>query len=409
MELAPIFLTLGGLFLAGLAADLLARRTRLPRVTLLLALGVIAGHSGLGLIPDGVDTLFSFLSVAALTLVAFLLGNALTWDKLRLNGRLILAVSWCIAAATILVVTAGLWLIGVPVALALLLAAIACATAPAATQDILKEAGAEGRFADTIRGIVAIDDAWGLVIFSLVLVTAAGLTGAGGAGLMTHAVHDILGALAIGLLTGLPGAALTGRISRGEPLQAEALGLVFLTAGLCEWLGVSYLLAGMVAGAVIANFASHHDRAFHEIEHVQWPVMLLFFLMAGAVLELDQLLALGGVGLAYVALRILARLIGGWAGATLAGAPPPTRRWIGPALLPQAGVAVGMALVAAEEFPQWGPQIMTLTVGTTVLFELIGPPVTRLALSRAGAGDGDGAEGGAKPKAPAPDRAAPEA
>ncbi|MBF9060675.1 cation:proton antiporter [Rhodobacterales bacterium HKCCSP123] len=385
MDLAPIFLTLGGLFLAGLAADVIARRTRLPRVTLLLALGVIAGRSGFDLIPAGFDALFSFISVAALTLVAFLLGNALTWEKLRLNGRLILWVSWSIVAATILVVTGGLTLAGVELPLAMILAAIACATAPAATQDILREAGAEGRFADAIRGIVAIDDAWGLIVFSLVLVAAAGLTGVDGEGLLATAFHDILGAAVIGLLVGLPGAALTGRISRGEPLQAEALGLVFVTAGLCEWLGVSYLLAGMVAGAVIANFASHHERAFHEIEHIEWPVMLLFFLMAGAVLELDQLWALGGVGLAYVALRILARIIGGWVGAGLAGAIPVERRWIGPALLPQAGVAVGMALVAADQFPGWGPQIMTLTVGTTVLFELLGPPITRIALSRVGA------------------------
>jgi Kef-type K+ transport system membrane component KefB len=385
MDLAPIFLTLGGLFLAGLAADVIARRTRLPRVTLLLALGVIAGTSGFDLIPEGFDALFSFISVAALTLVAFLLGNALTWEKLRLNGRLILWVSWSIVAATLVVVTGGLALAGVALPLAMILAAIACATAPAATQDILKGAGAEGRFADAIRGIVAIDDAWGLIVFSVVLVAAAGLTGAGGEGLLVHAFHDILGALAIGLLIGLPGAALTGRISRGEPLQAEALGLVFVTAGLCEWLGVSYLLAGMVAGTAIANFASHHERAFHEIEHVEWPVMLLFFLMAGAVLELDQLWALGGVGIAYVGLRIVARIIGGWVGAGLAGALPVERRWIGPALLPQAGVAVGMALVAADQFPQWGPQIMTLTVGTTVLFELLGPPITRIALTRAGA------------------------
>jgi Kef-type K+ transport system membrane component KefB len=296
---------------------------------------------------------------------------------------MILWVSWSIAVTTLVWVTLGLWALGLPLPLAMILAAIACATAPAATQDILREIGATGRFADTIRGIVAIDDAWGLIVFSLVLVAAAGLTGVDGEGLIFAALQDILGAAAVGLAVGLPGAALTGRISRGEPLQAEALGLVFLTAGLCSWLGVSYLLAGLVSGTVIANVATHHDRAFHEIEHVQWPFLLLFFLMAGAVLDLGQLWAVGGMGLAYVGLRIAARVTGGWVGATVAGATPLERRWIGPALLPQAGVAVGMALVAAEQFPDWGPQIMSLTVGSTVVFELIGPPITRLAVARA--------------------------
>ncbi|NKX43434.1 cation:proton antiporter [Roseicyclus persicicus] len=384
MDLAPLFLTLGGLFLAGLVADVAARRTRLPRVTLLLAIGVAAGRSGFDLIPAGFDEIFGFLSIAALTLVAFLLGNALTLDKLRAHGRMILWVSWSVVAATLIVVTAGLWAIGLALPLAMILASIACATAPAAMQDILRETGIDSGFAETLRGIVAIDDAWGLIVFSLVLVAAAALSGANGHGLIALAVEDIAGAFAIGLAVGLPGAALTGRISRGEPLQAEALGLVFLTAGLCSWLGVSYLLAGLVAGAIIANFATHHERAFHEIEHVQWPFMLLFFLMAGAVLEVAQLWALGGVGVAYVVLRILARVIGGWTGGWLAGADPVERRWIGPALLPQAGVAVGMALVAAEQFPDWGPQIMSLTVGTTVAFEVIGPPITRLAVARVG-------------------------
>jgi Kef-type K+ transport system membrane component KefB len=386
MELTPVFLSLGGLFTAGLACDVLARRTGLPRVTLLLAVGVVAGRSGLGLIPPAFDALFGFLSIAALTLVAFLLGNALTRDKLRDNGRMILWVSWSIVAATLLCVTLGLWGLGLDPALAMILGAIACATAPAATQDILREAGAEGRFADTVKGIVAIDDAWGLIVFSLVLVGAAGLTGTNGGGLLAIAAEDILGAVLVGLAVGAAGAVLTGRITRGEPLQAEALALVFLTAGLSEWLGVSYLLAGLVAGAIIANFATHHDRAFHEIEHAQWPFMLLFFLMAGAVLDVAQLWALGGVGLAYVGLRVFGRVAGGWVGAWLAGAGPAQRRWIGPALMPQAGVAVGMALVAAEQFPHWGPQIMSLTVGTTVLFELAGPPVTRLAVLRGSRG-----------------------
>ncbi len=385
MEISTVFLTLGGLFLAGLAADIVGRRTRLPRVTLLLGLGLLAGRSGLSLIPPQFEEAFGFLSVAALTLVAFLLGNALTRDKLASNGRMILAVSASIVGITLVVVTAGLAAIGLPLALALVLAAIATATAPAATQDTIREARAKGPFAETVLGVVAIDDVWGIIVFSLVLVVAAALTGASENGHVLLAARDIFGALGVGLVVGLPGAALSGRLNPGEPLQAEALGLVCLTAGLCSWLDVSHLLAGLTAGAVIANAARHHERAFHEIELIEWPFMILFFLMAGALLEVSHLWALGGVGAAYVGLRIIARLGGGWVGATWAGSSGAERMWIGPALLPQAGVAVGMALVAAESLPQWGPQIMTLTVGTTVIFELLGPPITRIALKRAGA------------------------
>jgi len=376
------FLTLGALFLAGLAADAIGHRTRLPRVTLLLLIGIAVGQSGFNLIPTAFQELFGFLSIAALSMVAFLLGNSLTLEKLRANGRMILWVSWCIVTATMLVVTLGLWAIGLALPLALILAAIACATAPAATQDILREAAAEGAFADTIRGIVAIDDAWGLVVFSFTLVVAGVLAGTGAEGHLAHALRDILLSLAVGTGLGLPAAYLSGRLKPGEPLQTEALGLVFLIAGICAWLDLSFLLAGLAAGVVVANLARHHDRAFHEIENIQWPFMLLFFLMAGAVLDLSEVVALGGIGIAYVILRIMGRMAGGWIGGTLAGAPRAERLWIGPALMPQAGVAVGMALVAAEAFPDYAATIMTLTVGTTVLFELLGPPMTRIAVTR---------------------------
>ncbi|AHM04201.1 Na(+)/H(+) antiporter,-like protein [Roseibacterium elongatum DSM 19469] len=384
-EIARLFLTLGGLFLAGLAADALGRRTALPRVTLLLLIGVAAGQSGLGLIPEQTTALFEPLSVAALTLVAFLLGNALTARKLAEHGRSILMVSWAVVLVTLCVVTPGLILVGLDPALALILAAIATATAPAATSDILRQAASTSAFSERIRGIVAVDDAWGLIVFSVALVGAATLAGTGaGSAALGHAARGLGGAIAVGLVVGLPGAVLTGRLSPGEPLQTEALGLVFLTAGLASWLDVSVLLAGLVAGAIIANFARHHDRAFHEIEHLQWPFMLLFFVMAGAVLEIGSLAEIGLLGLAYVVLRVAARIVGGWLGGYLAGLPAPQRRWIGPALLPQAGVAVGMALVAGDAFPQWHDTIVTLTVGTTVIFEILGPPLTLLALKRAG-------------------------
>nr|WP_272874379.1 cation:proton antiporter [Pseudaestuariivita rosea] len=175
---------------------------------------------------------------------------------------------------------------------------------------------------------------------------------------------------------------MTGRIKPGEPMQAEAMGLVFLSAGLALWLEVSFLVAGMTAGAVIANFARHHDRAFHEIEHIQWPFMILFFLLAGATLEVEALQLMGWAGLLFLALRTVARILGGYIGGKIGNVPREEITWYGPALLPQAGVAVGMALVAAEELVQWGPVIMAFTISSTVVFEIIGPPVTLFAIRR---------------------------
>ncbi len=381
--MAVIFLGLGALFLAGLAADQLGRGTKLPRVTLLLGLGLVAGQSGADLIPAGVSELYDYLAISALTMVAFLLGSALDLDNLRAHGRAILLISVSIVLVTVVLVTGGLVLVGLALGPALILGAIATATAPAATQDAIRQADKPGAFSDTLRGIVAIDDAWGMLAFSLCVAAAHGLNGQGGdTAHLVQAAREILGGLALGVVIGLPAAALTGRLSPGEPLQTEALGLVFVTAGAALAFEVSYLIAAMTAGAVIVNRARHHDRAFHEIEHLQWPFMMLFFLLAGASLEVSALAALGAVGAVYFVLRIAGRIAGGWLGAQLSRAPVEERAWYGVALLPQAGVAVGMALVAAEAFPEHGDLILTLTIGTTVAFELIGPAATIWAVTR---------------------------
>ncbi|MEI4234619.1 cation:proton antiporter [Roseovarius sp. D22-M7] len=373
MDQGIVLITLGGLFLAGLAADAVGRHTPLPRVTLLLGCGIVVGGSGLDLLPQEAERLYDVLSTVALTMVAFLLGNSLTLKTLRRHGGAILTVSILIVLGTVALVAVGLWLVGVPAPVALLLGAIATATDPAATQDALRQAGARGSFPKLLRGIVAIDDAWGVLAFSIAAVFAAGLGGPMEVAHLTDALWEIGGAIMLGAGVGLPAAYLTGRLARGEPQLSEALGLVFLTAGIAVWAGFSYLIAGMLAGAIVANLAHHHERAFHEIEHVQWPFLILFFVLAGASLDVGMLADLGLVGGAYVLLRILARVGAGWLGGTMAGLPAAQRPWIGAALLPQAGVAVGMALIAAQEFPEHRDLILSLTIGTTVIFEILGP------------------------------------
>jgi len=384
MDVHFILITLGGLLLVGLLTDEIGRRTRFPRVTLLILFGVAAGPSGLDLLPRAFQDWYEFLASAALTMVAFLLGGKLSFAALRSHGQEILTVSVAVVAMTTLLVGIGLVLIGTPVVIALLLAGIATSTAPAATQDVVRQSGAKGPFTDTLLGVVAMDDAWGLVVFSLLLVLAKAITGDGAMAILALSLWELGGALAIGATVGLPAAFLTGRLQPGEPIQAEALGLVFLCAGLAIWLEVSFLLAGMIAGAIVVNLAKHHSRPFHEIEHIEWPFIVLFFVLAGASLQVDNLNEIGLIGLAYLILRTLARLLGGWLGGTAADAPALHRRWIGLAVIPQAGVALGMALVAANHFPQIGETLLAVTIGTTIVFEVVGPVMTQTALRKVG-------------------------
>lgn len=384
-EAVQILLAVGGVLLLGVATDVMGRRTPLPRVTLLLLFGFLMGPACLSWLPDAFVGWFDLTATIALTMVGFLLGGQFTLTAVREHGREILWVSIVAVLVTAAVVFVALVQLGVEAQLALLLAGIAPATAPAATIDVVRELKAEGPFTGTLLGVVALDDAWGLMLFSCCAAAAAAISGLDGLGSsVTFAAWEIAGAIGLGVALGLPTAYLSGHLEPGEPTLTEALGVVFLCGGLAIWMHVSFLIASMVMGVVVVNLASHHRRPFHAIENVEWPFMVLFFVLAGASLELAALQNISMVVGAYIAARAVGRIVGGWLGGSICQAEQPVRRWIGLALMPQAGVALGMALVASSRMPQLKSTLLPVVISSTILFELIGPVLTRYALRRVG-------------------------
>ena len=385
---AEFLLAIGAFLLLGLAADALGRRTIVPRVTVILCCGVLIGDEVLNLVPESLYLRFPLIADMALMMVGFLLGGRLRFDSLRSDGPQVFWISVVAALATTILVTIALQLLGLPLAAALLLGCVAAATAPAATLDVLLVHGSEGRFARLLAAIVAIDDAWALILFSLGLAAIGLMNGESQLLAALQAVGwDIGGAVLVGGLIGLPAAYLTGRVRSGQPMLMEALGLVLLCGGIALALEVSFLIACMTMGAVIANLAAHHDYPFHEIENIEWPFMVVFFMLAGASLELFALAEVGLVAVVFVLVRVIGKTLGAALGAGMSGAGSVVSRWMGIALLPQAGVAIGMALIASERFPAYQDVILPVVIGTTVLFELTGPVATRVALARASAAE----------------------
>lgn len=383
-QAATILITVGAIFLVGLMADVLGRVTRVPRVTLLLIAGILFGPSVLHLLPTFTEHWFPLLTDLALGMIGFLIGAKLTPESLQRLGRRVLVLSLGEVAMAGLFVFAGLMLAGMPLPVALLLAGIAPASAPAATFDVIHETNAKGELTDTLLGIVAVDDAWGIIVFSLLLSVAQGLSGSGGAGgVLLSAAWELFGAIALGLLLALPMAYLTGRVEKGEPTQAEALGFVLLCSGVAFWAEASHILACMTLGAGVASLAKHHRRPFQAIEGIEWPYLILFFLLAGASLKLDALASVGLVGLVYIALRAAGLYLGPLVVGPLSGAPSFVTRRIGLALLPQAGVALGLALVASSAFPEHQDVLLPIVLGSTVVFALIGPIGVRWAITSA--------------------------
>jgi Kef-type K+ transport system membrane component KefB len=387
MSEAIILLTLGGLFLLGLAADIAGRHSPLPRVTLLLLAGVVVGPAGFGILgSEFVADWFPTLTNIALAMIGFLLGQKLTLSELRGRGQTVLSMAGGKIIGAALAVSATLIAMGVDIRIALLLAGIATATDPIATYEVVREIRARGEFSDTLLSVVAIDDAWALLLFTLLLAVASTL------GAEPHAMAalasgliEIGASVLLGLGLGIPMAYLTGRVHPGEPTQAEAVGLVLLCSGAAIWFGVSPILAAMVMGSAVANLASHHNRPFEAIEGIEWPFMMLFFILAGASLQVEALAAVGWIGGAYVVARAFGTYAGIHIAGRLIGADDALNRWLGLTLFPQAGVALGTALVASQRFPELADTLLTVVLASTVLLELLGPVITRRVLVHVGA------------------------
>ena len=392
---SPVPVLLGIMFLIGLAADLVGRFTFLPRVTLLLLGGLAIGPAGFSILPESLLLeWFPPLTSIALALIGFLLGHQVSSAALKSHGARIVAISVCKVIAAWFAVGLCLLATGTSPLIALLLAGIAPATAPAAIYDVVHESGARGEFAETMLSIVAIDDVWGLILFLLMVAFAGTLVGdTPVSSAIMAGLAEIGGSIGMGLVLGVPMAYLTGRIRQGEPTLAEGMGFVLLGAGTAEWVGISPILTTMTMGAVVATLAKHHERPFHAIEGIEWPFMILFFVLAGASLEIDALFLVGGITFVYVLSRCIGIYLGVRVGGHLVGASETTRKWLGVALFPQAGVAIGMALLASQRFPEVTAILLPVVLSSTIFLEIFAPILTRKALREAGEISDSGAGG----------------
>ena len=338
----------------------------------------------LDIIPSVFSGQFEIIVDMALLMVGFLIGGKLTKNSLAHMMDKVLWISISAAIITTVFVSLALVWIGLSTQLAILLGSIAAATAPAAILDVVMESKENNPFSNLLISIVAFDDAWALMLFGIGVAVATSISGNGTDNLsILMAIKDIGGAVILGVLIGFPAAYLTGRLKDGEPILSEALGLVFVCGGLAIWLDVSFLIAAIVMGAVVTNFAKHHEYPFHAIEGIESPFMVTFFVLAGASLDFNGAGNIALILVVYIISRIAGKLIGARFGAQFSRADQKTKKWMGVALLPQAGVAIGMALVASNYFPEYRQILLSVVISSTIFFEIIGPIFTRLALKKA--------------------------
>ena len=381
-----VLLTIGIAMAAGLLVSRLARLVKLPNVTAFLVAGLVIGPCVGRIITEEQAASMNVISEAALGFIAYAIGGEFKLSYLKKIGKAPLTITFFQGMTTALCVDVGLIVLGVPVPEALLLGAIALATAPAATLMVVRQYTANGPVTQMLLPVVAMDDALGLMVFSISSSVAAALLGGEMTvqSMLVAPLAEIVGSLALGSALGFVlGYCSRFFASRGNKL-ALSIALVLAGVGLCDMWGLSSLLVCMMIGAVMVNISQQHEVLMEQCDRFTPPLFLLFFVLSGAQLDVTVLPVVGLTGICYLLLRSIGKWCGTMLGALCVHADKNIRKYLGLTLLPQAGVAIGMSQLVSIKFPALASQINTIVLAGVLVFELVGPIVTKLALTKAG-------------------------
>ncbi|SHH63661.1 cation:proton antiporter [Clostridium grantii] len=382
------FISLGIAVIVGIIVGQVTNRFKIPAVAGYIIAGLIIGISGLKIVDSQVLENLSFISDFALGIIAFSIGSELEVSVIKKLGKTIFIIATCEALGAFVLVTAAMFFITKDVPTALILGAVASATAPAATLMVLKEYNAKGPLTSTLLGVVAVDDAICLMIYAIassiakVFVKHEEVTMYK---ILFHPLAEIILSLSLGFVMGVILVFLINKSTKGNELLPYITGIIILNIGISLKFDLSPLLSSMTIGVIVANVSSSSRKVFSTLESFSSPIIAAFFILAGSRLDISLLPHIGFVGLAYLMFRMAGKLFGASIGATISKAPATVKKYIGFGLFSQVGVAVGLAIIVSREFQgtQLGSLVITILLGTTIITELIGPMCTKTAIIKA--------------------------
>lgn len=425
MEVFSIFAYVAALLLVALLSTRLMRLIKLPNVTGYILTGIIMGPFLFGLlfnnfsfdaIKDGVVYKFvdqlGWVSTVALGFIAFSIGTSFKFSTIKSLGKRVLVITVLEALGASLLVVVALLVAHfifkqyVSLELALTLSAIASATAPAATLMVIKQYRAHGPLVDTLLPVVALDDAAALILFAILFQIATALAGGSVSvyAIIVKPLLEITISLAVGTVLGFV-ISFANRFfkSRNNRLiwnifsVFAALGFYYLfKSPMMGGFELSSLLTCMMAGAIYTNFVKESGRTLDVMDRFTSPVYMMFFVISGASLDLTIFFNGDGlvvvlIALAYLVFRVVGKWGGAFVGATITRCEPQVKKYLGFALVPQAGVAIGLSTTAYKLFSQYsdpymqktGALILAIILTSTLVYELFGPMVAKFALKKA--------------------------
>lgn len=381
-------LYLAMLLIGGLLCGRLVKQVKLPNVTGYLIAGLLLGPHILNVIPSNVIGNFDILSNIALAFIAFTIGSEFKMSYFKRVGMTPIVIAIFEALAAVLLVQGVLIAAGFDMAFSIILGSIAAATAPAATIMVIKQYKAKGPVTETLLSIVALDDAAALIVFGFAVAIAKAITGSsdGSSAIITilKPFIEVILALGVGAVLGVLFKIPLQFFKKSENRQIITCGMVFLASGLADLLGISQLLTCMAMGATLCNVTHESDNVVKLAEYLTPPIFLLFFAVSGAELDISLIPSIGTMGLLYIVFRVVGKMLGATIGARIMKAPKTVCKYLGPTLLPQAGVAIGLVSVSSTIVPQYAPNIRAVVLCGTMIYEIIGPAVTKISLKKAG-------------------------
>ncbi|MCH5293895.1 MAG: cation:proton antiporter [Treponema sp.] len=398
LQAAQFVLLLGIILFAGAAGGWLFKKLKIPQVVGYIVIGIIIGSSGMRVLGPGVIAALDPVSTISLSLIGFLVGAELKIGTIKKYGKQFVSILIFEAVTPAIVVGLIVTLIAYSVtknivhaaALGLLLGAICSATAPAATTDVLVEYRARGPLTTTVYGLVAMDDAVALILYTVASTIAAPLIGGHSLPVgiqLLNIARDIFGSILLGGIFGFILLIITRLIYSDEGRSLTfALGALFLCTGFSQVLNLDNILAAMSVGFVLVNFAPGKVQSiFSLVSKYTPPVYVLFFVLVGAKLNIWIITPfLGILAIVYVLGRTAGKAIGSMFGAWITKAPKTVQKYLPFCLLSQAGVAIGLSIAAGNDFADSiGPEILLIITATTFIVQLIGPIFVKIGITKA--------------------------
>ncbi len=383
------------LFLAFLMTRI-TKKLKLPNVTAYIITGILIGPYCLNIVPDDVIQGMDFLSDIALAFISFSTGQFFKFDNMKKNGIKVFAITLCeafAASAAIFILT--YWILDLSMGFSIVLSALAATTAPASTMMTIRQTGAKGDFVDTLLQVVALDNIIGLLAYSVAIsLASASLLG------KPFSFKDVLlpvasniGVMLLGCMFGMLMKPLLQRKRSTDNRLIILIAFLFAFCGICVFLDVSPLLGCMSMGTVYFNI-TQDDKLFKQLNYFSPPILLLFFVRSGTNFNLGALttqsatvgsVSLLIVSILYFAVRIISKYGGAFLGCLFVRKQPKTRNFLGLALIPQAGVAIGLATLGARALGgEAGNSLETIIVASSVLYELVGPVCAKISLYLSG-------------------------